>query len=124
MIVAFSASNVDEGSSFAWRPFVNSLPGAAKLSRRTESGLFGNTFHVQPRLAKQLLGIGDAKTVAVFGNAHAHVFVKEAGKMTVARARETCERAQTPGLAKIGGDGILDAMYRRMNVIAAFQPRG
>jgi hypothetical protein len=29
------------------------------------------------RVPKQLLGIGDAQAVAVFGNAHADVFVKE-----------------------------------------------
>src|SRR5262249_58665942 len=95
-----SALGVRVTSSFAWRPLVNPLPGAAQLTRRTESGLFGNTFHVEPRLAKQLLGIGDAQTVAVFGNAHADVLVKEARKMTVAHAREACERPQTPRLRK------------------------
>src|SRR5215472_6795384 len=119
-----SALGVRVTSSFAWRPFVNFLPGAAKLTRRTESGLFGNTFHVEPRLAKQFPGMGDAQTVAVIGNAHADVFVKKARKMTVARAREARQPAQTPGFRKICGDGILDAMYRRMDVIAAFQPRG
>src|SRR6266576_3432694 len=47
-------------SSFAWWRLVNPFPGAAKLTRRTESGLFGDTFHVEPRLAKQFLGISDA----------------------------------------------------------------
>ena len=47
-------------SSLTWRRFVDPFPGAAKLTRRTESGLFGDTFHVEPRLAKQFLGVGDA----------------------------------------------------------------
>lgn len=47
-------------SSFAWRRFVDPCPGAAKLTRRTESGLFGDAFHVEPRLAKQFLGVGNA----------------------------------------------------------------
>jgi hypothetical protein len=47
-------------SSFAWRRFVDPFPGAAKLTRRTESGLFSDTFHVEPRFAKQFLGVGDA----------------------------------------------------------------
>src|SRR5262249_1888177 len=47
-------------SNFAWWPSVDPLPRAAKLTRRTESGLFGNTFHVQPRLAQQFVGIRDA----------------------------------------------------------------
>jgi hypothetical protein len=44
--------------------------------------------------------------------------------MAVAGARYARERPQTPGLGKICGDRILDAMYSRMNVIATFQPRG
>jgi hypothetical protein len=110
-------------SSFAWRRFVDPLPGPAKLTRRTESGLFGDTFHVEPRLAKQFLGVGDALTVTVFGNGQADVFVKEAGKMALAGARDARERAQVPSLGKVCGDGILNAMYSRMNVIATFQPR-
>ena len=52
------------------------------------------------------------------------MFVKEARKMMVAGTRDARERAQTPRLGKICGDGILDAMHSRMNVIATFQPRG
>jgi hypothetical protein len=44
--------------------------------------------------------------------------------MAVARTRDAREYAQTPTLGKICGDGILNAMYNRMNVIATFQPRG
>src|SRR5262249_61723525 len=44
--------------------------------------------------------------------------------MTVTRACEAREGTQAPGLRKICGDGILDAMDRRMDVITAFQPRG
>jgi hypothetical protein len=110
--------------SFAWWGFVDPLPDAAKLTRRTESGLFGDTLHVEPRLAKQFLGICDAETVAVFGNAHAYVFVKEARKMALAGTRHARERAQAPRLCKIRGDSVLDAMYSWMDVIATFQPRG
>src|SRR5215467_8316369 len=80
-------------------------------------------FHVEPRLAKEFLGIGDAQPVAVFGNAHSNVFVKKSRKMPVAGARDAGERPQTPRLAQIGSDDILHAMYRRMNVIAALEPR-
>ena len=55
-----SAIGVRVKSSFAWWRFVDPFPGAAKLTRRAESRLFGDTFHVEPRLAKQFLGIGDA----------------------------------------------------------------
>ena len=44
--------------------------------------------------------------------------------MALAGARHARERAQTPRLGKICGDGILDAMYGRMDVIATFQPGG
>src|SRR5215831_10412681 len=81
-------------------------------------------FHVEPRLAKELLGIGHAQTVAVFRNAHSDVFVKESRKMPVAGACDARKRPQTPRFAQIGGDDILHAMYRRMNMIATFQPGG
>src|SRR5215471_7937934 len=44
--------------------------------------------------------------------------------MAVAGARDARERPQTPRLGKVRGDGILYAMYSRMNVIAPFQPWG
>ena len=42
--------------------------------------------------------------------------------MALAGARDARERVQIPSLGKVCGDGILNAMYSRMNVIAAFQP--
>src|SRR5215470_6586233 len=44
--------------------------------------------------------------------------------MTVAGAHDARERRQAPWLRKVRGDGILHAMYSRMDVVAAFKPRG
>jgi hypothetical protein len=81
-------------------------------------------FHVKPCLAKQFLSMGNPQAVAVFGNAHANVFVKESRKMAVARAGDARECPQTPRFGQIGRDNVLYAMNSRMNVIAAFQPGG
>ena len=44
--------------------------------------------------------------------------------MALAGARDARERAQPPSLGKVRGDGILNAMYSRMDVITTFQPWG
>ena len=45
--------------------------------RRAKTRLLGHTLHVEVCLPKQFLRKRNAQTVAVFGDAHANVFVKQ-----------------------------------------------
>ena len=101
---------------------MNSFPRAPKLARRAESALFGDALHVEPSLAQQLAGKCDSQAVPIFRNAHAHMFVEQSRKMAATGARQASECPEVPWLRKICGNGILDAMYCGMDVIAPFQP--
>src|SRR5690242_16285770 len=110
-------------TGFPWCVLMNSLPGTAELSRRTETRAFGDIFHVELRLAKQFLCVCDAQPVAVLGDRHADMVVEKTRKVSVARARHAGECAQTPRLGKVCGNRVLHAMHRRVNVVTTFQPR-
>jgi hypothetical protein len=63
-------------SCLTGRCLMNLSPGAAQLPRGTEARLLCHSLRIKICLAKQFLRVRNAQKFAVFGDGHAHVFVK------------------------------------------------
>jgi len=106
-------------SSFAWRRMVDPLPGAAKLTRPNRIRIVRR--HVPCRTASREAVPGRGLRVDGYCIRECPCRrVRERGGKD--GARDARERVQIPSLGKVCGDGILNAMYSRMDVIATFQP--
>lgn len=97
-------------------------PGATQLARRSEAGALGDRLHVETRAGQKLPRQRDAHAVHIFGDAHARMHVEQAGEIARARRRFTRQRLDRPLARGIGGDGVLSAVNRWMDVIAPFEP--
>jgi len=110
------------GALRARRHIMQVAPDAAQLARGSEAGAFRDTFHVEPRLREKLLRERRAQPVAVVGDVHADMLAEQPRKMARARSRDAREALCRPRLRRVRSDRVLHAMYRRMNVVAPFEP--
>jgi hypothetical protein len=65
----------------------------------------------------------DTEAISVVRDVPVCTFMKEARKMAWACARTFCQRLKPPVSRGIAGDGVLRTMKRRMDMVAAFEPR-
>jgi hypothetical protein len=93
------------------------------LAARTEARTFSHEFNIQVRLIDQLVSQGDPEPINVVRNVHSGVFMKQPREMAITGTGDARELSQIPALGRLTTDRILNSVHRRVDVIAALQPR-
>jgi len=64
------------------------------------------------------LSVRHAQAALIIANGHTGVLAKESGEVALAHMSERGQLGARPAACRITRDGVLDAVYRRVDVVA------